>query len=194
MLHSLRRISLLLLVVLALVLALGISGNNKFFSSSANSDLAEEAWGQAGSIAYPAAAKTMRARNADGQPLDNFQKRYLRRYFLDLIDRVTVVYGAEMMDRWVVGGIAIRFGSVESSAQTYCDQIYLREPYKPEDFKQLIVIAHEMTHARQCEKLGGFDQFGYKYFVEFKRAGRVYERNSMEVEAYSLQKRFAQTL
>jgi hypothetical protein len=162
-----------------------------FTKSEAKLSLVDEAWGQAGSIAYQAAAKTMRSKNGAALPLDNIQKRYLRRYFIDYLDRVTVVYNAQMMDRWKFGNVAVHFGNVEAIAQTYCDRIYLRDPQNSEDLRQLGIIAHEMVHVRQCVQNGGLDQFGYQYFVEYKRANQKYENNLMEREAYALQSKFA---
>lgn len=189
--NSIRRISFLILLTLSLITAIAISDMQFFASSKSNLSLVEEAWGQAGSIAYQAAAKTMRSKNGEGLPLDNVQKRYLRRYFIDYLDRVTVIYNAQMMDRWIFGNVAIHFGKVETIAQTYCDRIYLRALYNSEDIKQLAVLAHEMVHVRQCAQNGGLDQFGYQYFVEYKRAKQKYESNLMEKEAYDLQTRFA---
>lgn len=189
--NSIRRISFLILLTLSLITAIAISDMQFFANSKSNLSLVEEAWGQAGSIAYQAAAKTMRSKNGEGLPLDNVQKRYLRRYFIDYLDRVTVIYNAQMMDRWIFGNVAIHFGKVETIAQTYCDRIYLRAPYNSEDIKQLAVLAHEMVHVRQCAQNGGLDQFGYQYFVEYKRAKQKYESNLMEKEAYDLQTRFA---
>lgn len=189
--NSIRRLSFLILLTLALVTAIGISDMQFFADSKAKSSLAEEAWGQAGSIAYQAAERTMLSKNGKGIPLDNVQKRYLRRYFIDYIDRVTVTYNAQMMDRWVFGNVAVHLGKIEVIAQTYCDHIYLQAPYDPENLKQLSVLAHEMVHVRQCAQNGGLDQFGYQYFVEYKRAKQKYENNLMEREAYDLQGRFA---
>ena len=189
--NSIRRISFLILLTLSLITAIAISDMQFFANSKSNLSLVEEAWGQAGSIAYQAAAKTMRSKNGEGLSLDNVQKRYLRRYFIDYLDRVTVIYNAQMMDRWIFGNVAIHFGKVETIAQTYCDRIYLRAPYNSEDIKQLAVLAHEMVHVRQCAQNGGLDQFGYQYFVEYKRAKQKYESNLMEKEAYDLQTRFA---
>ncbi|MBD2187000.1 hypothetical protein [Pseudanabaena mucicola] len=190
--NRLWRIAFLFLITLSLIALIGISDFRFFADSETKSSLAEEAWGQAGSIAYQAAAKTMRSKNRDGLALDNIQKRYLRRYFLNYIDRVTVIYNAQMMDRWVFGNVAVHFGEIESIAQTYCDRIYLRDAYKPEDIKQLSLLVHEMVHVRQCFQNGGLDQFGYQYFVEYKRAKQKYENNLMEREAYDLQSRFVQ--
>jgi len=191
--NSLRRIGFLILLTLSVVALIGLSDVSSFGNSAAKSTLAEEAWGQAGSIAYQAAARTMRTKNGEGKPLDNVQKRYLRRYFIDYLDRVTVIYDAQMMDRWILGNVAVHFGKVETIAQTYCDRIYLRAPYQSEDLKQLAILAHEMVHVRQCAQNGGLDQFGYQYFVEYKRAEQKYENNLMEREAYDLQSRFVKT-
>jgi len=188
--NTIRRISFLILLTLALVTAIGISDMDIFTKSEAKLTLVDEAWGQAGSIAYQAAAKTMRSKNSAGLPLDNIQKRYLRRYFIDYLDRVTVVYNSQMMDRWKFGNVAVHFGNVEAIAQTYCDRIYLRDPQNSEDLRQLGIIAHEMVHVRQCVQNGGLDQFGYQYFVEYKRAKQKYENNLMEREAYALQNKF----
>jgi len=190
--NRLWRIGFLFLITLSLIALIGASDFRFFADSETKSSLAEEAWGQAGSIAYQAAAKTMRSKNREGLALDNVQKRYLRRYFLDYIDRVTVIYNAQMMDRWVFGNVAVHFGEIESIAQTYCDRIYLRDDYKSEDIRQLSLLVHEMVHVRQCFQNGGLDQFGYQYFVEYKRAKQKYENNLMEREAYDLQNRFAQ--
>ncbi len=189
--NRIRRISVLILLTLTVVAIIGVSDMRFFAGSEAKSSLAEEAWGQAGSIAYQAASKTMRSKNGQGLPLDNIQKRYLRRYFIDYIDRVTVIYSAQMMDRWMFGNVVVHFGNVEAIAQTYCDRIYLRDRQNSEDIRQLGIIAHEMVHVRQCNQNGGLDQFGYQYFVEYKRAKQKYENNLMEREAYDLQNRFA---
>jgi hypothetical protein len=155
----------------------------------------EEAWGQAGAVAYEAAAKTMLVRNARGKRnLDIFQKRYLRDNFNDQIGRVSIVYDAQLMDRWVIGSMSIHLGTVDSTAQTYCDRVYIRASYKPKDIEQLIVLSHEMVHVRQCRQLGGMKKFGYIYFREYKRANQKYEKNKLEREAFIFQKKFAASL
>ncbi len=192
--NILRKVGFFVILLITLAVVLGTSEVSIFMPPMAQATFIEEAWGKAGSVAYLAAANTMKNRNGIEQELDNFQKRYLRRYFIDSIDRVSITYGAQMMDRWVISGSAIRLGSVESAAQTYCDRIYIREPYKPEDLGQLIMIAHEMVHVKQCHQLGSLEKFGYQYFKEYKRANQVYEKNKLEKEAYNFQKLFANIL
>jgi len=154
-------------------------------------EVSEEAWGQAGAVGYQSASDIMRAKNGGSQGLYQSQKIYLRPHFGDLVDRVQVVYNAQMMDTWSAFGKEIRLGGVESAAQTYCDRIYVRDSYNPNDFNQVILLAHELTHSKQCEKLGGMTQFGYHYFREYKRGGQNYPNNIMEKEAEAFQEQFA---
>lgn len=154
-------------------------------------EVAEQSWGEAGASAYQAAAAVMRGRNGGSQGLDESQKRYLRPHFGDLVDRVAIIYGARMLDQWSAFGKEINLSGVDTAAQTYCNRIYVRDSYKPNDFQQLVTLSHEMTHSKQCEQLGGEGKFGFHYFREFKRAGQNYENNKLEREAYSFEEQFA---
>lgn len=149
--------------------------------------LAEETWGQAGTLAYPAAAKWMKTNNGSSRPLDDIQKKYLRSYFGDLVDRVAIVYDSKLMDSWLHAYFKIDIGQVDAIAQTYCQRIYIEDSYKPGDLVQLVLLAHELVHSRQCELLGGTTQFGYAYFKEFKRASQSYKDNKLEREAKDTQ-------
>jgi hypothetical protein len=156
--------------------------------------LAEQAWGEAGSSAYQAAANVTRGRNGGSQRLDESQKRYLRPHFGDLVDRVAIIYNARMMDQWSAFGKEINLSGVDTAAQTYCNRIYVRDSYKSDDSQQLRTLAHEMTHSKQCEQLGGEGKFGFHYFREFKRAGQNYENNKLEREAYTFENQFVSWL
>ncbi|UBF30246.1 hypothetical protein K9N68_34055 (plasmid) [Kovacikia minuta CCNUW1] len=57
-----------------------------------SAEIAEQAWGEAGSTAYQAAARIMRERNGSGQGLDETQKRFLRQRYGGLVDQVRVAY------------------------------------------------------------------------------------------------------
>jgi len=153
--------------------------------------LSEEAWGQGGAIAYQAAAQLMRANNSISQYLDETQKRYLRPYFGDLVDRVVVIYNAKLMDDWLYADFKIDISQIDSIAQTYCERIYVEDSYKLDDSRQLTLLAHELTHSRQCEQFAGADKFGYYYFREFRRAGQRYEKNKLEREANEYEGQFA---
>ncbi|WP_243146642.1 hypothetical protein [Scytonema sp. UIC 10036] len=154
-------------------------------------EFTEEAWGQAGAVAYPAAAQWMRTHNGISQRLDETQKRYLLSYFGGLVDRVVVIYNAKLLDDWLYADFKIDIGLVDSIAQTYCERIYLEESYKPSDLGQLTLLSHELIHSKQCKQFGGADKFGYYYFREFKRAGQIYENNKLEKEANEYERQFA---
>jgi hypothetical protein len=158
-----------------------------------SNEVSEQLWGQAGEIAYPAAAKTMTARNGSSQGLDEFQKRNLRPHFGNLVDRVVIIYSARMMDQWSAFGRSINLSGVDTAAQTYCNRIYVRDSYKLNDFQQLVLLSHEMMHSKQCEQVGGEGKFGFQYFKEYKRAGLNYENNKLEIEASSFENQFARS-
>jgi hypothetical protein len=193
--HGFSKTTFVIILLTTLIVVLSILKLSNLVVYAAQTSWLEEAWGQAGAVAYEAAAKTMLGRNNHGKrSLDNFQKRYLRDNFSSQIDRVSIVYDAQLMDRWVIGSMSIHLGAVDSTAQTYCDRVYLRSTYQPKDINQLIVLAHEIVHVRQCQQLGGIKQFGYTYFKEYKRANQKYEKNKLEKEAFVFQKKFAASL
>lgn len=74
--------------------------------------------------------------------------------------------------------------SLPSAGQTYCNNIYITARYSRNDFNLLELIAHELVHSAQCEKLGGASNFGYHYFKQYKRANQVYRNNKLEREAF----------
>jgi Domain of unknown function (DUF4157) len=154
----------------------------------------ERAWGETGSTFLPLAAQIMALRNPLGQPLDATQKNYLRPLFGDLVDRVTVVYQAKLLDRWSQGGKETHVGTVNSSAQTYCDRIYIRGSYQSRKTDGLILLAHEMTHSQQCQQAGGISKFGKRYFQGYFQAGQNYEKNPLEKSAGAIEEKFTRQL
>lgn len=152
----------------------------------------EAAWGKVGKNAYQAAAQVMASNNTGGQPLDEIQKYYLRPHFGNLVDEVTVVYNARLMDEIVAASFRIDVG--KSNAQVYGNKIYVSAEYKPGDIEQLILLAHEMVHVKQYKELGSLEKFGYNYFKEYKRAGQNYRANKMEREAFEFERKFANWL
>jgi hypothetical protein len=155
-----------------------------------SAEVAEQAWGEAGSAAYQASARIMRERNGSGRGLDETQKRFLRQRYGGLVDQVRVAYGSRMMSEWCALGKCVNLGGVDSAAQTYCDRIYAGDSYKPNDTDQLVLLAHEMRHSQQCRERGGEGSFGFHYFREYKRAGQNYANNSMEVDAVNTARDF----
>ena len=79
----------------------------------------EQAWRDTGATVLPLAAQIMAIRNpSSGVSLDLDQKGYLRPLFGKVVDRVSIVYQAKLLDRWSQGGKETHIGGVDSSAQT----------------------------------------------------------------------------
>lgn len=154
--------------------------------------LSEEVLARMGSLSYGAIAYIMERNHDRPQALDESQKRYLRPYFGDLVDRVEIVYDAQLMDNWVGANLRIDLGN--SNAQVYGNRIYVNASYQPDDFDQIALLAHELIHVRQSEALGGLYRFGYEYFREYKRADLVYEENIFEREAFAFEEKFTRWL
>jgi Domain of unknown function (DUF4157) len=152
------------------------------------------AWGETGATFLPLAAQLMAVRNADGIALDASQKSYLRPLFGNLVDRVRVIYQAKLLDRWTQDGQETHIGKVNSSAQTYCDRIYIRDAYQPGKTYGLILLAHEITHSQQCQQAGGISEFGKRYFQGYFQGGQIYEENPLEKSAWASEKKFARQL
>ncbi len=154
----------------------------------------ERAWGETGATVLPLAAQVMAMRNPQGRPLDQTQKDYLRPLFGDLVDQVTVVYQAKLLDRWSQDRKETHIGNVNSSAQTYCDRIYIRGSYQSRQTDGLILLAHEMTHSQQCQQAGGISKFGERYFQGYFQAGQNYENNPLEKSAGAIEEKFTRQL
>ncbi len=156
--------------------------------TSLGSEARANSWAAAGGTGYTLAAAEMKKRQPLGRSLTSDQKKYLRPYFGDLVDKVTVHYNASLMSDIGVYPFIFRFG--DSEAQAFGYNIYLKYEYRT-TFQQVALIAHELVHSAQYERLGtSLVRFGEEYFEAYSRAGRVYENNAMEVEAYDIQNRF----
>jgi hypothetical protein len=145
-----------------------------------------EVWGSSGVVMFTVAEQVSAQRNPNPQALTAEQKKALRPVFGKLVDRVQVNYSANLMDRWSNGGKQVHVGSVDSAAQTFCNRIYLKEAYKPGDRQQIALMAHELGHSAQCERLGGAKKFGYSYFKAYYEAGERYADNVLEKEARAI--------
>jgi hypothetical protein len=152
------------------------------------------AWSETGATVLPLAAQIMAIRNPQGVPLDAAQKSYLRPLFGNLVDRVTVVYDAKLLDRWSQGGKETHIGGVNSSAQTYCDRIYIRAPHRPNNTDRLVLLAHELTHSQQCQQAGGISKFGERYFQGYYQGGQTYQDNPLEKSARAMEEKFTRQL
>lgn len=145
-----------------------------------------EVWGNSGVVMFNVSTRLTATRNPAGQSLTAFQKKSLRPLFGGLVDRVQVNYSSQLMDRWSNGEEEVHVGDVDSAAQTFCDRVYVRDAYQPTSRGQLFLLAHELTHSAQCERLGGANKFGYKYFKSYYEVGKQYAKNPLEKEARSI--------
>jgi hypothetical protein len=152
------------------------------------------AWGETGATVLPLAAQIMAIRNPQGIALDESEKGLLRPLFGNLVDRVRVVYNAQLLDRWSQGGKETHIGGVDSSAQTYCDRIYIRARYKPHDTDRLVLLAHELTHSQQCDRAGSINRFGERYFQGYYQGGQNYQDNPLEKSARAMEEKFTREL
>jgi hypothetical protein len=154
----------------------------------------EQVWAGSGAVVFPLAANVIASRNDSGKVLTPFQKQQLRPVFGALVDRVKINYNSNLMDRWTNGSQEIHFGDVDSAAQTYCDRIYLRDVRREKDTSQLTLIAHEMGHFQQCDRLGSEAGFGSAYFRAYYLAGQQYAKNRLEKEARAIEQKFVRQL
>jgi hypothetical protein len=150
----------------------------------------EEAWGEAGRHAYPAAAKVMSKRSPTGVGLDKDMKAKLRGQYGELVNKVTIHWGTPGLDEWTAAKYGIRLTKGDSEAQTYGHDIYIkwRKGQKPDSYI-LNMLRHEMMHARQYERFDkSLSNFGYHYFKEYKKANQNYEKNKLEREAFAAER------
>jgi hypothetical protein len=105
-----------------------------------------------------------------------------------------VVYQAKLLDRWSQGGKETHIGGVDSSAQTYCDRIYIRGSYQPHNTDRLVLLAHEFTHTQQCHQAGGISKFGERYFQGYFQGGQTYQNNPLEKSARTIEEKFTRQL
>lgn len=161
---------------------------------------AEEQWGTAGRIAFPIAAQTMHARSPNGEDLEFWLKVRLAHDYGNLVHKVQIHYGVTPLDewayqntKWVAETFKIPIGNLNTEAQTYGYDIYVRSRRCDLSTDALVaLLAHELMHSVQFERWGGsYSNFGYHYFKEFKRANLVYKNNLLETEAFQAQSRVA---
>ncbi len=161
-----------------------------------------EQWGEAGRSAMYAAKAKIAADNITGQEesIHPMFKEALRPKYGDLVDKVRLVYGANILTTmclWQNKG-CIDFAPNEVAAQTFGDTIYIKYPKPVPEFKDsnlqvgralrwnsvhLNLIAHELKHSQQYRDAGSTGRFGYEYFKSFKEVNQSYKNISKEIEA-----------
>lgn len=131
-------------------------------------------------------------RNIDReQGLDPIQKEYLRPYFGNLVDEVTVKWNSLLNDEWTFQGRTVEAGS---AGQTYGNTIYIAEKRQPRSTSQLTLLAHEFRHVQQYRQRGNLDNFCREYMTAYANAQFNYENNSFEKDAYEFDYKFASEL
>lgn len=121
------------------------------------------------------------------------EKLYLRPYFGNLVDRVSLYYNAQLPSGYKIAGKTM---AVDSSAQTWGHTVYFKKSQgNPNDPRHIIDLAHELVHAKQYESQGGLKKFCQKYAYGYTGEGRWnYYDNPMEREAFNLDFKVAQDL
>ena len=151
--------------------------------------ISEEAWGEAGRLAYPAAAAIMNGRSPSGEPLTDRLKYALRPVFGDLVDRVTIHWGITLLDEWSSQNFGINISGTESEGQTYGHDVFMRQNEstyndRGETREMLKTLTHELVHVVQYRRWdSSLSNFGYHYFKKYKQANQSYENNEVEAEA-----------
>ena len=95
--------------------------------------------------------------------LSHTQKFYLRPWFGDLVDEVSVYYGAHLPPEISIPGIGVL--AVKAEAQTIGKTIYIRSPndHRADEVYHLLTLAHEMHHVWQYQQLGSPRKFCEQY-------------------------------
>lgn len=141
-------------------------------------------------------AQAISKRHARGQrPLDPITQHYLRPWFGDLVDRVRVVWHADLRDGIEVAG---RVLLQNSRARTHGYAIYIdrREGAPdPGDTRQTLLLAHEFFHVQQYVRFDeSLPRFCQQYISGWLKGGFVYEHNVLEIEAFEWTFAFAEWL
>lgn len=144
-----------------------------------------------------ASAELTYARNTQhpSRPLDATAQRYLRPWFGALLDKVQVMWRAQLNDHLEIMRYVLTSGS---RAQTYGYTIYVAPSQgasDPGNTRQLLLLAHELVHVEQYLRAGeSLARFCQAYMQGWAEGGGVYRRNPLEQEAFEKTFAFAQWL
>ena len=127
-----------------------------------------------------------RHRNPPGRSLSASQRRALRPFFGSFVDQARIHFDASLVTQWRVLGMDIQVNN--TTAMAFGPDIYLAQPYRPNNNRQLALVAHELTHTWQAARLGSVRTFANEYCRGYYNAGFSYSDNSFEVEARQVQR------
>lgn len=120
-------------------------------------------------------------RSPTGLPLSASSKQTLRPLFGDLVEDVRISLPAKLPPGITIAGHRV---SVEPGAQTFGNNIYIRDTVAEDPEFLFYTVIHEMTHARQAKAAGGFYGFAQQYCASMIAVGFDYNKISQEIEAY----------
>lgn len=136
---------------------------------------------------------TVTALSPAALPLSAATKAALRPMFGALVDKVRISLGAQLPPRIVIAGHRL---SVEPAAMTFGTSIFVleevAESMTPD--RLLLTTVHELTHAQQSERAGGYYGFAVNYCRDLIAVNFDYNKNGLETAAYAVQSEAEQNL
>jgi hypothetical protein len=167
-----------------------------------------EQWGEAGRSALYIAKAKIASDNliVAGESIPDMFKPALRQKYGDIVDRVQVKYGANLLNNMCIFQNKICIDLGNTAAQTFGDTIYVKAEKPAPEFKDYIapivdgkallvpnvlhwdkyflkLLAHELKHVQQYRDAGSTGRFGYEYFRSFKEVNQNYDNINKEIEA-----------
>ena len=127
-----------------------------------------------------------RHRNPPGQSLTTSQRRALRPFFGNFVDHARIHFDAALVSEWRVLGMDIQINN--TAAMAFGLDLYLAQEYRPDNNRQLALVAHELTHTWQAARLGSVRTFANEYCRGYYQASFSYADNAFEVEARDVQR------
>lgn len=126
---------------------------------------------------------TVTALSPSARPLDAATKMALRPIFGNLVETVRVSYDARLPPRVVINGREL---TVAPAAMTFGSSIFVLSAEKRQNasaLDTLVLTVHEMTHAMQAQRAGGFYGFAVAYCRDIIASGFNYYDIGLEHEA-----------
>jgi hypothetical protein len=165
-----------------------------------------ELWGESGRAGMYAAKAKIESDNLSvpKEPIPEMFKPALRQKYGDIVDRVKIVYSANLLTNICIFQNKVCVDLGNTAAQAFGDTVYIKAA-KPDpqdvDYEPLLVdgkyqfttlrwdrvflnlLAHEIKHVQQYRDAGSTGRFGYEYFKSFKEVNQSYHNINKEVEA-----------
>jgi hypothetical protein len=134
---------------------------------------------------------TVTALSPSGRALSAATKSQLRPLYGSLVDQVTITVGAKLPPRIVIAGHEL---SVQPDAMTFGTHVFMLREVGDDPDRLLLTTVHELTHAQQSQRAGGFYGFAVSYCRDMIAAGFDYDQIHMEQSAYAIEDTAARNL